>query len=263
MKNYNIYYNFFTMTKFQIASDLHIEYKNNELVDPLTIITPSADYLILAGDIGSFYKYEQLHKFIYILSKYYKSIIYVPGNNEYYTQIGFEPKSMDELLQNFKRVSSYINNLYILDRACIKIGDICIAGCTLWSNPTVYIPKFIVRINSINTNMYIQKHEKDLAYIKYIIKYCQTFNLKLLLVTHYCPTYSLINPLKSTNKYISMYVSNLDFLHTKDQIHTWVYGHTHANFNVITDKGTRLVTNQVGKPKDNIKDYNKNMVIEI
>lgn len=251
------------MNNFQIASDLHIEYNNNDFVDPLTIITPSAEYLILAGDIGSFYKYEQLCNFLCVLSKHYKSIIYVPGNNEYYTQIGFEHKTMEELLQNFKKVSRCINNLYILDRSCIKIGDICIAGCTLWSDPNMFIPKFIVRINSINTEIYIKKHKKDLNYIKHIINYCQSFNLKLLLITHYCPTYSLINPQKSTNKYISLYASNIDYLHTKDKIDTWVYGHTHYNFDVITHKGTRLVSNQLGKPKDNIKDYNKNMVIKI
>ena len=263
MKKYKYIYNKFTMTNFQIASDLHIEYKNNNFVDPLTIITPSADYLILAGDIGSFYKFEQLFNFIFILSKHFKGIIYVPGNNEYYTQIGFESKNMNELLQNFRNVSKSISNLYILDRACIKIGNICIAGCTLWSDIKVCIPKFIFRINYINTNAYFKKYEKDLLYIKHIINYCQSFNLKLLLVTHYCPTYSLIHPLKSTSKYISMYASNLDYLQTKNQIHTWVFGHTHINFNIISEKGTVLVTNQLGKPKDCIKNYNKNMVIKL
>ena len=38
------------MTNFQIVSDLHIEYNTNEVPDPLTLITPSADILILAGD---------------------------------------------------------------------------------------------------------------------------------------------------------------------------------------------------------------------
>ena len=44
------------MMTIQIASDLHIEYKNDLVPDPLNYLIPSADILILAGDIGSFYK---------------------------------------------------------------------------------------------------------------------------------------------------------------------------------------------------------------
>ena len=52
------------MVTVQIASDLHIEYKNNNIPNPLDFITPSADILILAGDIGSFYKIQQLTEFL-------------------------------------------------------------------------------------------------------------------------------------------------------------------------------------------------------
>jgi predicted phosphodiesterase len=52
------------MTSFQIVSDLHIEYKNNEIPDPLTLITPTSEILILAGDIGSLYKIKQLQGFL-------------------------------------------------------------------------------------------------------------------------------------------------------------------------------------------------------
>ena len=44
------------MTSIQIASDLHIEFKNDDVPDPLNYITPTANILILAGDIGSLYK---------------------------------------------------------------------------------------------------------------------------------------------------------------------------------------------------------------
>ena len=47
--------------KIQIASDLHIEYRSNIIPNPLDLITPSAEILILAGDIGSSYKYNQLN----------------------------------------------------------------------------------------------------------------------------------------------------------------------------------------------------------
>ena len=43
------------MVTVQIASDLHIEYKNNNIPNPLDFITPSADILILL----SFYAHFQ------------------------------------------------------------------------------------------------------------------------------------------------------------------------------------------------------------
>src|SRR6056300_571740 len=83
--------------RIQIASDLHIEYDNDGIVDPLNYITPSADVLVLAGDIGSFYKYEQLHNFLSRISEYFKYVIYVPGNHEYYQPSGYKHMKYNDL----------------------------------------------------------------------------------------------------------------------------------------------------------------------
>jgi predicted phosphohydrolase len=250
------------MITFQIVSDLHIEYKKDDVPDPLTLITPSADILILAGDIGSLYKYEQLKTFLVNLCKYFKIVLYIPGNHEYYITHNYCPQNMDSLLNRLNQLENSIENLYVLNRSSVQIEDICIVGCTLWSEPYVPLPKFIVRVHGMNTSMYRQLHREDLKYIKRMIKYCQKKNKKLLVVTHHCPTYSVITTTKKKNdKYVSLYASNLDYLLNSNMVNTWVSGHIHINFDLITDGGTHLVGNQKGKPKDRIKDYNKNFVI--
>jgi predicted phosphohydrolase len=252
------------MTNFQIVSDLHIEYNSNKVPNPLTLITPSADILILAGDIGSFYKHEQLSKFLFNLCPYFKVVIYIPGNHEYYKVEGYETKSMYTLIQNFIKNMKSISNLYILNKSSVQIGDVYIAGCTLWSEPKIFVPKFIVRIPEMNTLSYSQKHSEELEYIKKMINFCKKKDKKLLVVTHHCPTFSVITATKKKkDKYISMYATELDYLLSKENVHTWVSGHIHINFDLITDGGTHLVGNQLGKPKDNITDYNKSMVIKI
>jgi predicted phosphodiesterase len=252
------------MTNFQIVSDLHIEYKTNDVPDPLKLITPSADILILAGDIGSFYQYDQLNTFLVKLCPQFKVVIYVPGNHEYYIVNGYKPKTMSDLLNNFMKIEESISNLYILNRSSALIDDVCIVGCTLWTDPKVHVPKFIVRIPEMNTQKYSERHEGDLIYIKKMINYCQKKQIKLFVITHHCPTYSVITTHKKlTDKYISMYASDLDYLLDKEKVHTWVAGHIHINFDLITEGGTRLVGNQRGKPKDHITDYNKSMVISI
>ena len=235
--------------------------KNNDVPDPLTLITPSADILILAGDIGSFYKYNQLKIFLMNLCQHFKVVIYVPGNHEYYEMSGYRPQTMDALLKKFMLLEQHIHNLHILNRSSAQIDDVCIVGCTLWSKPLVNIPHFIVRIHGMNTSLYKKKYEGDLLYIKKMIKYCKKKNTKLLVITHYCPTYSVLTNKKMKDKYISLYASNLDHLLNKDMVHTWVAGHIHINFDLITENGTHLVGNQLGKPKDKINDYDKSMVI--
>ena len=248
------------MVKFQIMSDLHIEYLDDN-VDPFSFIEPEADILILAGDIGRIYKYEQLYNFINKLSTKFKYIIYVLGNHEYYYSGENKKKYMNELFDDVKKMEKEIKNLYILDKACIKIEDICIIGCTLWSY-VKYIPSFIVRIHDINTYKYNKKHEEDLLYIKKMINYCKKNNLKCVIVTHHPPTFDVC-PYKRDDKYKDLYGNNLDYLLDKEYVNTWICGHVHNNFDYLTTKGTHLLSNQKGKKKDNITDFNLKKIIDV
>jgi hypothetical protein len=251
------------MLNLQIASDLHIEYKNNDIPDPLDNITPNAEILVLAGDIGSLYKINQLEGFLKRVCEYFKTVIYVPGNQEFYIVPEIEPVSMNQLTIRLYEIENNIENLYILNQSSLIIDDICITGCTLWSDLKVKIPKFIVRIHGINNIIYEKKFENDVKYIKKMINYSQANNLKFVAITHYCPTYKVLKDSNKRDKYVSLYTSELDYLLTNDQVHTWICGHVHKNFDFNTENGTRVVGNQLGKPKDNIKDYSKKFIVKI
>jgi len=252
------------MVKFQIASDLHIEYKNDCLVkDIQSYITPNADVLILAGDIGNLYKYNQLKDFLTRVSKLFIHVLYVPGNCEYYRTSGYPEVPLNKLGEQLLQIEKEIPNLIILNRGSICIDDVCVTGCTLWSEARMSIPHFIVRIRDMNQETYNNVHTKDLRHITRTIRYCKKRKLKLLVVTHHCPTYKVIKGKKSTDKYVSLYATHLDNLLRGDYVHTWVCGHIHRNFDFVSTLGTRVVGNQMGKPKDGITDYKKNMVIEV
>ena len=251
------------MVKFQIASDLHIEYKNNSVPDPLDFITPTSEILILAGDIGSFYKINQLKEFLIKLCEIFKIVIYVPGNQEYYTFNEYKPLSMNDLIKRLYEIEYSIPNLYVLNQSSIIINDICVVGCTLWSKPEIKIPKFIVRIHGINNELFEQKHIRDIEYIKKMIDYSHNNNLKLLVITHYCPSLKVLEGSRKRDKFTSLYVTDLEYLLNKNNIHTWICGHIHNNFDFISENGTRVVGNQKGKIKDKITDYSKTFTIEI
>ena len=252
------------MTSLQIVSDLHIEFKNNDVPNPLDLITPTADVLILAGDIGSFYKIDQLRAFLEKLCPLFQIILYVPGNCEYYTVPGDSNfQNMNQLLDRLYTISKGLPNLYVLDKSSVKIGNVCIAGCTLWSEPKIEVPSYIVRVHKMNTAVYKSKHESELKYVKKMIKYCREKKHKLIVVTHHCPTYRVLDGARKREKLYSLYASHLDELLRKEYVDTWVCGHTHKNFDLVTNDGTRVVSNQKGKPKDRVLDYSKEFVITV
>lgn len=246
--------------KLQIMSDLHIE-TFDSVPDVKMFIEPSADILILAGDIGRIHRYEQLKEFLLDLCPKFQAVLYILGNHEYYKVNGIAPKPMNELLTDLEVIQKEIENLYILNRASVVIDDICIIGCTLWSLATIDIPPFIVRIPNMDIIKYNSLYYQDLAYIETMISYCAEKKLRLVVVSHHCPTYSVSD--KKENKFRSLYCSNLDRLLDRTKVHTWICGHIHTNFDLRTRNGTRLVSNQRGKERDGIKDFVRNKVIVV
>jgi len=247
------------MVRIQIMSDLHIE-QCQEVPDSLSYITPKADILVLAGDIGRIHRFTQLKSFLEDVCKKFKIVLYVPGNHEFYRVPCVPWKGMSELYQDLLVIKKGIANLFVLSRSSVVIGDVCIAGCTLWSQAMVEIPKFIVKIKGINTRIYNGLFRRDLAYIEHMISYCKKKELKLVVVTHHCPTHFVS---RKAHMYKSLYTSNLDYLLDSQKVHTWICGHNHKNFDLVTPLGTHLISNQKGKPRDHVEDFSKKKVIEV
>jgi predicted phosphohydrolase len=248
----------------QIASDLHIEFKNNDVPNPLDYITPTAPNLILAGDIGTFYKYDQLFGFLNRLSPLFTHIIYVFGNHEYYMQKhsngeNYTPLTIGDIKKLSQKLQKDIPNLCILDNSAVRIGNYSIIGSTLWSNIQVGLPKYIVKIYGMTTKIYSQKFESSVKYLKDELQRCKEKGRKAIVVTHYVPTFSVLPEERLAHKYISLYASDLEYLF-EDHVDTWICGHVHHNFDVKINK-TRLVANQRGKPRDNIQNYSKDFTL--
>ena len=250
------------MTTIQIVSDLHIE-QYEDVPNPLDFITPSADILILAGDIGSFYRIQQLIDFLKALCSYFKIVLYVPGNHEWYTMNDNESLSFDSLEKRMLTIENKIKNFYILNRSSVMVADICIAGCTLWSKPQCEIPKYIVRINDMKTSDYENLHNLDLEYVKNIRDYCKKKGIKMIVVSHHPPTFKALEGVKKRSKFLSLYATNLDYMLNKKDIDVWICGHIHANFDFLSAGGSRIVGNQKGKIKENVQNFKKDFTITI
>ena len=248
--------------RIQYASDLHIDYIENQK-DIDNLIEPNnSDILILAGDIGSLYKFDQLKTFLMRLNDMYKIIIYVPGNHEFYKIKSHDPLPLKVLFGRLYKLEKDISNLYILNRTSIKIKNFCFIGCILWS----YIPEdkifpyFRVRIKDYNKFLYNKNNYQDTMYINNMIEICQQEKLIPIVITHYPPTFKCLNKKHGDDKFQYLYGNSLDDL--LPYIKYWICGHVHWNFN-ISINNCMVLANQKGRNYDNIIDYNPKCVINI
>lgn len=231
--------------KIQIVSDLHIEQTDDLDIKIDYYIKPVGDILILAGDIGSLYKYEQLCNFLTSVCGKFKHVVYVPGNCEYYYISEDNRMKMSDLKKSFADLTTKLTNLTILDRGLIQIGDVIIAGCTLWSDAKINIPKYIVKIHKISSTFYKFMFDRDIQFIKEVISHTKKNKCKLIMVTHYAPHPQFVETKRP--KFASLYGTDLSELFDECITH-WIFGHTHKNIDVNINS-INFVTNQFGKKK--------------
>jgi Icc-related predicted phosphoesterase len=106
-------------------------------------------------------------------------------------------------------------------------------------------------------------HQKDLQYIEDMMEYCAKKQMKLVMITHHPPTKKVLSSHKKESDFSCLYYTDLDRLLKKELVHTWICGHVHNNFDMITEGGTRLLGNQKGKVRDNITDYKMDCCVNI
>jgi predicted phosphohydrolase len=242
-------------TLLQVASDLHIEQKYSD-IDISNMISPCGKILILAGDVGSLYRLEQLKNFLSCVCKKFKYVVYVPGNYEYYQLRGIKPaKNMYELKTDLYALANEFENLVLLDQGVFDLGNnIRIIGTTLWSITNTH--PYVVRIKGITKELYNSMHRNDLRFLTTEIEKAHSEGKKTIVVTHYPP---IVAPHNRRSKIKQLYENNLD-PNIFQYVNSWIYGHTHNNSDPQNDS-CKFFTNQMGKEKDAANGYRKDFVI--
>lgn len=136
------------MPKFQLLSDLHLEFYPNFESEILPKLKTDADYLILAGDICEARNFERFSWFFRWCSENYKQTVYVFGNHEFYNCYEGKKPYKPNVYQHFSNLLSLLkaSNLYRLYEfySLIINENISIMGDTTWTdyddnNPLVMI----------------------------------------------------------------------------------------------------------------------------
>ncbi len=232
---------------FQYCSDLHLEFSENRKWLAQHPIIPSADVLLLAGDILLLSQLDSHSNFLDFVADNFEMVYWVPGNHEYYDyDIAHKPAAFLEKVRS---------NVYLVNNQHIQYKNVNLIFTTLWSH-----------ISPAN-EWRIQKSMSDFEVIKYngrklvpskfteLHQECRSFleeTFKItsgqpsVVVTHHVPT--LLNyPKQYINSPINEgFAVELYNLIEQSKADYWIYGHHHSNISEFTIGQTSLVTNQVG-----------------
>ncbi|MBL7887280.1 MAG: metallophosphoesterase [Flavobacterium sp.] len=250
--------------KLQYCSDLHLEFPDNKEYILDNPIEPTADILILAGDIVPFKIMNEQKDFFDYISKNFKTTFWIPGNHEYYYYNVDSSSFLDTKIRE---------NIFLVNNCVKEISGVNIIFSTLWSNISEEkrwviqqsLSDFKVikyKDHLFNVDDYNALHKESLEFIQNAL--ATKSNKKKIVVTHHAPTF-VKHPEKYVNSKINeAFATNLTNLIQDSTIDYWIYGHHHSNIGEFQIGNTKLVTNQLGYVKYNENDgYNNKAIITI
>jgi len=233
--------------KFQYCSDLHLEFSENRKWLAEHPIIPSADVLLLAGDILLLSQVNSHSDFLSFLADNFEVVYWIPGNHEYYGyDIADKPASFLEKIRS---------NVYLVNNQHIQHGSTNLIFTTLWSHISPVnewlIQKSMSDFEVINFNgrklmpfEFSGLHQECRLFLEETFKI--TVGQPSIVVTHHVPT--LLNyPEQYINSTINEgFAVELYDLIEQSKADYWIYGHHHINTPPFNIAGTSLVTNQLG-----------------
>lgn len=243
--------------RIQYASDLHLDLRPAKFRQ---VITPSADILVLAGNIGHPFR-KTFKLFLRWCVDKFEYVLFVPGNQEYHGS------SLKAARKKMKDICKIVGAIFLDKKAFIIEDEIVILGCTLWS----YIPSDksfgvlytiddykSIRDFDLNANNALYLHSKQWLEEKIMSIQRQYPNYQMIVVTHHAPILGITSPpdcRRSTN--LCAYASDCSNI-LKLGVDAWIFGHTHYNATFKYHE-TIVTSNQrgIGYQKNRILTYEK------
>lgn len=254
--------------KLRIMSDLHIDaaifkFTHTEKID---------EVLILAGDTAN--SFDRLASFLEYAAPLFSEVIVIVGNHEYYSKT-----PMTHAVKNLKThiKCNGLNNVHILDKDVVTIGDVTFIGATLWADFRGGDP--LIELSAkrgINDFRLIHKNLDELITpldmrnrcreeLEYIRKMCDVVDGKKVVITHFPPLTDFAHARwgsLSQNPLNGYFMSAFDHEIMDLEFDLWVAAHTHDSSNFVKyDK--RFICNPRGYGKENGEFFNPNLVVEI
>jgi Icc-related predicted phosphoesterase len=259
-----------------ILSDWHLEMQSRTWTPPCIIDAPSADVVVVAGDVHS-----ECRMSAAVLSGWSggrgKQVVFVPGNHEFYGGM-----VMQDDLAAAQEIADAKGRVHLLARRSVVIDGVRFVGCTLWTDYRLHgDPKasMIVAGQTMNDHQRIRiretedhvsrfmpwhaavEHRLDLAFLVEELE--RQHDGPTVVVTHHLPSVKSVAPRFIGSSLNPAFASDLDWLIDKHQPELWVHGHTHDACDYLVGR-TRVICNPVGYglPGEGRNGFRHDLVIE-
>lgn len=233
--------------KLQYASDLHLEFPENEEFMRTNPLTPEGDILILAGDIVPFSQVNDHSVFFDYLSGHFKITYWLPGNHEYYhSDLSERGININEKIRD---------NIFLVNNTSVKAGNINLIFSTLWTRISSrnqielllgYSDFHVIRNNGklLDIEQYNLLHDQCLSFLK--DEFIRSGSGKMIVITHHMPTFENYPEKFRGDVFNEAFATELSDLIETAEPDYWIFGHHHTNKGDFYIGKTRLITNQLG-----------------
>lgn len=257
----------------QLLSDLHLETHPHFTPE----VAPSADVLILAGDIGSYQSGSMLlgqQEQDFGLARFSPRkdlgawpvpVLFVPGNHEY------DGMPFEEAHEKLQATCKRLGIIFLHQRVEI-IGNVRFIGCTLWSDFEALVPTSGPLTQQLKArekaeraaNFYLKKTgttfqgapylsdavraqaQSDQAWLTNAMS--EPFDGPTVVITHFAPSLLSADPRYGLTPGTAGFCNALD--HLLPQATLWLHGHLHCAQDYLS-QGCRVVANPLGYARKN------------
>ena len=219
------------------------------------------EVLVIAGDLG--HDNFQNYLFLNELKKYYKHIILVAGNHDFYLvsskdRFRFNRDSIKRL-QNMKELALSIPNVHFLEGNTVEIDKVVYGGTGMWYDFEYSIQNFNLNKEEVydiwhavmNDGMYI-KNLGSFYHLDYFNEQKEKLSSIIeqsdVIITHVGPDWSRIHPQYELDHTSSFYFFDGSCYFPYIDKKVWVYGHTHTRADYI-NHGCRFINASLGYPE--------------
>lgn len=236
--------------KIQIASDLHLEMRENNEPE-LHEFSPveDRDVLVLAGDIGTYMK-----AWPFIEQELRRSpVIYVPGNHEYYSWLTRE--YTDEAWQDVARKTP---DLHYLVAESVTIDGVRFWGAPWYSDldgrrDLGYLEVVERSVNDFSPyfndfgQWTVERHLEEHAHQTQLLR--EQADLVDVVITHWPPTRDAIAPRFQDHGLNGYFVNDREDLVEDIGAQIWVSGYVHDAYRAVVGN-TLVIGNPTGYPDE-------------
>ena len=241
--------------KIHLLSDLHIEFS----VPSYRFGAVDSDVVVLAGDIHSGTRGIEWARSTWPT----RPVIYLPGNHEFYGRSYVAHRAQME------KVAAQYDNVHLLDRGAIVVGDVLFIGATLWTDfeywgkgdivrradamavAARYMNDFrLIRVADDADGRYrrfmpedsVEIFDIEHAFLQNLLQsdlhaLSKKFSVdrirKRVVVTHHLPSKGSVHPQYANSELNPAFTSRID--ETVGRADLWLHGHTHESCDYLVE----------------------------